>query len=46
MKTQVLIDSECESMNTIDTKYVQKQHLQTQKFKHNKVLRDFNEKII
>ena len=45
MKTWVLIDSECELMNTIDMKYVQKQCLQTWKLKHDKVLRDFNRKI-
>ena len=45
VKTQVLINSECELMSTIDTKYVQKQHLQTWKLKHNKVLRNFNRKI-
>ena len=45
IKTQALIDSECELMSTINMKYVQKQHLQTWKFKHDKVLRDFNEKI-
>ena len=45
VKTQVLINSRCKSMSTIDTKYVQKQYLQTQKLKHNMFLRDFNEKI-
>ena len=45
MKTWVLIDSKCESMSTINMKYVQKQHLQTWKLEHNKVLKDFNEKI-
>ena len=45
MKTQVLIDSEYELMSTINTKYVQKQHLQIQKLKHDKILKNFNEKI-
>ena len=45
MKIQALIDSECELMNTINMKYVQKQHLQIWKLEHDKVLRDFNEKI-
>ena len=45
MKTQVLIDNECELMSTINMKYVQKQCLQTQKLEHDKVLRNFNEKI-
>jgi len=45
MKTWALIDSECKLMSTIDTKYVQKQHLQTQKLEHDKVLKNFNEKI-
>ena len=45
MKTQVLIDSEYELMSTINTKYVQKQYLQTQKLEHNKVLKNFNKKI-
>ena len=45
MKTQVLIDSECKLMSTINTKYVQKQHLQTWKLKYNKILRSFNKKI-
>jgi len=45
IKTQVLIDSECESFDTINMKYVQRQHLKTQKLEHDKVLRNFNEKI-
>ena len=32
-------------MSIIDTKYVQKQCLQTQKLEHDKVLKNFNEKI-
>ena len=46
VKTWVLIDSECKPMSTIDTKYMQKQHLQTWKLEHNMFLRNFNEKII
>ena len=45
MKTWTLINSECELMSTIDTKYVQKQHLQIWKLEHNKILRNFNKKI-
>ena len=45
MKTWVLINSECKLISTIDMKYVQKQHLQTWKLEHDKVLKDFNEKI-
>ena len=45
VKTWVLINSECESINTIDTKYVQKQYLKTWKFKCNMILKNFNEKI-
>ena len=45
VKTQVLIDNECESTDMIDMRYVWKQHLKTWKFKHNMILRDFNNKI-
>ena len=45
VKTQALIDSECELMSTIDMKYMQRQHLQTQKLEHHMILRNFNEKI-
>ena len=45
IKIQVLIDSECESMSTIDMKYMQKQCLQTWKFEHNMILKNFNKKI-
>ena len=45
MKKWILINNECELISTINTKYVQKQYLQTWKLKHDKVLRDFNRKI-
>ncbi len=45
VKTWALIDSECKSMSIINTKYMQKQHLQTWKLKYNIFLRDFNEKV-
>ena len=45
IKTWVLIDSECESISTIDMKYMQKWCLQTWKLEHNMFLRSFNEKI-
>ena len=46
IKTQTLINSECESTNMIDMRYVQKHHLKTQKFEYNMTLRNFNNKII
>ena len=45
MKTWVLIDNKCKSISTINIKYVQKQCLQIWKFEHNKILKNFNEKI-
>ena len=45
VKTQVLINSKCKSMSTIDMKYVQKQYLKTWKFECNMILKNFNEKI-
>ena len=33
-------------MSIIDTKYVQKQHLKTQKLEYNMILKNFNNKII
>ena len=38
VKTWILIDSRCESMNTIDMRYVWKQHLKTWKFEYNMIL--------
>ena len=32
-------------MSIIDTKYVQKQHLKTQKLEYNMILKNFNNKI-
>ena len=45
VKTQALINNECESISMIDTRYVQKQCLKTWKLEHNMILRNFNDKI-
>ena len=46
VKTWVLINSKCESTDTINMRYVQKHHLKTQKLKYNIILKNFNDKII